>query len=191
MKTDSKDIKFLQDPRLRSQERVYDGKLFQVYRNQVEVEQGVQVQRDLVHHLPAVAILATTDQDQVLLVEQYRPATADNIIEVPAGMIEIVDGALEDPLLAAQRELEEETSYRSEDWQEMGRFWTSPGFIDELIILFWARQAYPVDSNLAQDPHENVTHHLLERKQVQDWLDRQEVLDLKTRLALEIWLNKE
>ena len=190
MKTNPAYIKFLQDPRLRSQRTIYDGKIFQVHANQIEIEPGVEVQRDLIHHLPAVAILATTAENQVILVKQYRPATAGKLLEIPAGLLDIVNGQLEEPLQAAKRELEEETNYRSEDWQTLGSFWVSPGFTDEVIHLFWAKQAYLVDSELEQDDYENVTTSLSTQEAVSYWLRQQEAVDLKTRYALEIWLKQ-
>lgn len=129
MKTNPAYIKFLQDPRLRSQRTIYDGKIFQVHANQIEIEPGVEVQRDLIHHLPAVAILATTAENQVILVKQYRPATAGKLLEIPAGLLDIVNGQLEEPLQAAKRELEEETNYRSEDWQTLGSFGCHPDLL--------------------------------------------------------------
>lgn len=66
----------------------------------------------------------------------------------------------------------------------------SPGFTDEVIHLFWAKQAYLVDSELEQDDYENVTTSLSTQEAVSSWLRQQEAVDLKTRYALEIWLKQ-
>src|SRR3954467_393325 len=77
---------------------------------------------------PAVGIVAVTDDDNVLLVEQYRPAVSRNVIEFPAGLAGDIAGAEHEPLLeAAKRELLEETGYQASLWSELASGYSSPG----------------------------------------------------------------
>jgi ADP-ribose pyrophosphatase len=70
------------------------------------------------------------------------------MLEIPAGTLDFVDraaGVVEDPALAAPRELEEETGYRAATWRKLGSFWTAPGFASELMHLFLATDLRPAD----------------------------------------------
>jgi ADP-ribose pyrophosphatase len=87
----------------------------------------------------AVGIVAVTDQNQVILVEQFRPPVGRRVIELPAGLAGDIAGAEDEALLeAAKRELWEETGYIASRWTELGMGFSSPGLTDESIVLFLA-----------------------------------------------------
>jgi ADP-ribose pyrophosphatase len=138
-----------------------------------------------------VAILAIDDQDRVLLVRQFRVAIGEVLLEVPAGTLDVMaDGSIEDPKLAAPRELEEETGMRAGSWRLIARFWTAPGFASELMHLYLATDLRPADGErLGPDEDE---HLLLEKMQWRDAVaaaERGELRDAKTILAL-LWLAR-
>lgn len=189
MKSDKSQIKSLQDPRLVSSQQVFDGAILQLYVNKLKLEDGAIVEREILHHQEAVCVLAH-EGDKILLVEQFRPAIASNTIEVPAGLVDFTDDGVEDLLAAAQRELEEETGYRAKNWTNLHAFYPSPGFLDEKITLFMARDLEKVENPLEQDEHENVVLHEWTRAQVLEALQTQKIVDLKTLLALYIWLGQ-
>jgi ADP-ribose pyrophosphatase len=111
---------------------VFEGRLFRV--EQVEVD-GSDHPWDVVRHPGSAGVLALTSQDDVLLVEQSRPAIGGRLREIPAGVLD-VEG--EDALSCAARELLEETGYRHETIEFLGGCYTSPGFVDEYVHLFVA-----------------------------------------------------
>ena len=91
---------------------------------------------------PAVAIIAVTDDERVVLVEQYRPPVGENVIELPAGLTGDVAGAEDESLLdSAKRELLEETGYEAARWTELSRGYSSPGLTDELDCAVPGRRA--------------------------------------------------
>ncbi|HET9899694.1 MAG TPA: NUDIX hydrolase [Actinomycetes bacterium] len=95
------------------------------------------VERDYVVHPGAVAVIAINDDDEVLLVHQYRHAVGATLWEPPAGILDVAD---EDPLVAARRELHEETNAIADDWRTLVDIFTSPGASNEVVRIYLARQ---------------------------------------------------
>lgn len=114
-------------------EVIFEGRMLQVVRDTVRLPNGLLTSREVVRHPGAVAIIALQDQ-HVLLVRQYRYAIAQETLEIPAGKID----PQEPPLDCAVRELREETGYRG-TMQHISTFYTTPGFSDEVMHLFLAR----------------------------------------------------
>jgi ADP-ribose pyrophosphatase len=88
-----------------------------------------------------VGVVAWTDADELVLVEQHRPAADGPVLELPAGLVDAGDGAETgaDPALeAAQRELLEETGFEAARWTRLWRGFTSPGLTDERLTIFRA-----------------------------------------------------
>lgn len=139
-----------------------------------------------------MAVLAIDDADRVLLVRQFRVAVGELLLEVPAGTLDVGDdGTIEDPDLAAPRELEEETGMRAGSWRKVARFFTAPGFTSELMHLYLATDLRPADGKrLGPEEDERL---LLERVPVADAVAaaaRGEFHDAKTLVAL-LWLARE
>jgi ADP-ribose pyrophosphatase len=114
-------------------EVLFKGRMLRVERDTVHLANGLQTSREVVRHPGAVAIVALKDQ-QVLLVRQYRYAITQKILEIPAGKLD----PQEPPLDCAVRELREETGYRG-TMEHISTYYTSPGFTDEVLHLFLAR----------------------------------------------------
>ena len=138
-----------------------------------------------------MAILAIDDQDRVLLVRQYRVAVGELLLEIPAGTLDVADdGSIEDPDLAAPRELEEETGMRAGSMRRIARFYTAPGFASESMHLYLATDLRSADGDrLGPDEDERL---LLERLPWRDAVaaaDRDEIRDGKTLVAL-FWLAR-
>jgi ADP-ribose pyrophosphatase len=115
---------------------IYEGRIFTVRRERFRfVEDGVEVERDVIRHPGAVGVIAH-DDEHVWLVRQPREAIGDpDVLEIPAGRLD-KDG--ESPLASAQRELAEEIGKSASDWEPLGSFFSSVGILDEEIHLFLA-----------------------------------------------------
>jgi ADP-ribose pyrophosphatase len=112
-----------------SSEVVYEGKAFAVV-----AEEWGDRRREIVTHPGSVAIVAVGADGSITLVRQLREPARMELVELPAGTLE--EG--EEPLATAKRELEEECGLTGGEWRELGRFWTSPGFLDEQMTIFAA-----------------------------------------------------
>lgn len=115
----------------------------------VERADGTRATREICGHPGAVAIVALDPDDRVLLVRQWRTAAGRALLEIPAGTLDVdpATGAIEDPALAAPRELEEETGQRAGRWRHLTSFWTAPGFATELMHLYLATELRPAHEN--------------------------------------------
>ena len=109
--------------------RVFDGHLISV-----DVEQWGDQEREIVRHPGAVAIVAVDGRRYVTLVRQPREPARKRLLELPAGTRE----ADEEPLATAQRELEEEAGLAGGDWRLAATFFSTPGFCDELVSVYFA-----------------------------------------------------
>ncbi|BBO35612.1 NUDIX hydrolase [Lacipirellula parvula] len=119
---------------------------------------------------PAVGIVAITDDERVVLVEQFRPPVGRKVVELPAGLAGDISGQEgESLLLAAQRELLEETGYAASRWTELGVGYSSPGLTDESIVLFLAEGLQKVEAG-GGDGTESITIHEPPLANVAEWL---------------------
>jgi ADP-ribose pyrophosphatase len=118
---------------------------------------GSESVRDIVVH-PGAVVVAPLDSDgRLLFVTQFRVPCDGAMLELPAGTLDTHDGAIEDPLLAAHRELEEETGYRARTMERIGGFWSAPGFSTEYLTLYLATDLYPAgEDRLSPDQDENL-----------------------------------
>lgn len=127
----------------RSETALDSGRVIAVRRDVVRsAVDGGEFTREVVVHPGAVGIIALDDDENVLLVSQYRHPVGHRLLEPPAGLLD-VDG--EDYLTAAQRELYEEGFVRAADWRVLLDAFTSPGMTNETVRVYLARDLQPVD----------------------------------------------
>ena len=152
--------------------REYDGRLFDV-----EVEDGIEI----VRHPGSVAGVGVDDEGRVVLVRQLRRPAGKALVELPAGTLE----RGEDPDDAARRELAEETGLHGGHWQRLGRFWTSPGFLDEEMHLYLAEGCEQGEP--ATEDDEEIELVRWSRAEVEERVADLE--DAKTVAGLLLWLR--
>ena len=116
-------------------EAIFDGQVLHVRRDTVELPDGHPATREHILHVGAVAVLALTDTNEVILERQYRYPFHDILTEIPAGKL---NSREEDPLSAAKRELAEETGIHAKKWRRLGDFYGSPAILGERLQLFLA-----------------------------------------------------
>jgi len=127
--------------------RIYQGRLVDLHLDEVTLPNGVTIAIEVIRHPGAAAIVAVDADDRVVLERQYRHAAGGFVLEIPAGKL---DGP-EDPLACAQRELQEEAGLVAAEYTYLGSILTVPGFCDERIHLFLARQLTVVEQALEHD----------------------------------------
>ncbi len=126
---------------------IYKGRIVNLSVDKVELPNGRVCELEMIRHQGAAAVVPVDDDRNVLLVKQYRYASGGWLLEVPAGKL---DGG-EAPEICATREVEEETGFKPGRLIPMGWVFTTPGFTDEKIWLFLARNLEPSKQELQTD----------------------------------------
>jgi ADP-ribose pyrophosphatase len=111
----------------------WTGRRIRIRVDEVERGDGHQTTREIVEHPGAVAIVAW-DGERLAMVRQWRHATGEVLLEIPAGTLE----PDEPPLETARRELAEEVGLAAAHWETGPRFFTAPGFCDEVMQVYLA-----------------------------------------------------
>lgn len=139
------------------------------------------MEKDVVRHPGAVAVIAVRDDGRLVLVRNRRVAVGRTLLEFCAGKLE----KGEDPQAAAARELEEETGYSAGRIERLGEFFTSPGFADERMHVFLATELRPVPQRL--EPGEEIEVVLMETAELEQAMATGAVEDGKTLGAYLLW----
>lgn len=141
---------------------------------------GEVMERDVVHHPGAVAVVAV-DGGEVVLVRQYRPVMEREMLEIPAGKLDVPG---EDRQAAARRELVEEAGLYARYLVEMGRFHNSIGFCDEETTIFLATDLEPVDSEAVSVEESYLTVERVLLDDVEAMIVDGAITDAKTVIGL-------
>jgi ADP-ribose pyrophosphatase len=161
-------------------EMIFEGKMISLQLDTVRLPNGATSTREIVKHPGAVCVLAIVD-GKMLVVEQYRKALEKSQVEIPAGKLD----RGEDPMDAAKRELEEETGYRCETLRHIASFYTSPGFANELLHLYYAENLVKGDAHLDED--EFLDCDALSLEEAKRYIAEQRISDGKTITAVYAW----
>ncbi len=163
-----------------STENIFQGRIIQLDVDTVSLPNGHTSKRELVRHPGAVAVIALTKEGKLLLVEQYRKPLEKSIVEIPAGKLE--EG--EKPEVTARRELEEETGYTTDELTWVNSFYTSPGFADELVHIYFTDNIRLLKEEIGTDEDEFVELLELTLEETEQLEKDQRVHDVKTSYAL-------
>ena len=123
---------------------IFDGYIFKVYLDKVEIADGSLRPREVVEHNGGVCVVALDDDKNVYMVRQYRYAAGKEMLEIPAGKLEVG----EDPFEAAKRELSEETGCTAEKWTSLGVMYPTPGYSSEKLYVYLAQELKAGEAHL-------------------------------------------
>ena len=161
------------EERTLSTTRPWQGHRIRVRVDEVERADGHRARREIVEHPGAVAILAW-DGERLAMVRQWRHATQRVLLEIPAGTLE----PDEPPAETARRELAEEAGLAAAGWVEGPRFYTAPGFCDELMHLYLATDLR--ETAAGGDPDEHLEPSWMTLADALAAIDDGRIADAKT-----------
>jgi ADP-ribose pyrophosphatase len=170
-----------QPPEVIASTRPFGGRVFNVRVDDVRHADGGEQRIDVVEHGASLAIVATPERGEVVLVRQYRHPAGAWLWEIPAGTAE--PGEL--PIDGAKRELREETGYRAGRIRSIGSVWTTPGFCTEVMHFYHADELVAGETAFDEDERIEVATFTFQAA----WrLVADGIADAKTVLAL-YWLQ--
>jgi ADP-ribose pyrophosphatase len=154
---------------------------FRVVRRRLTSPAGEEIEREVVVHPGAVAIIPMVDAEHVCLIRNFRIAVGKTLIEVPAGTLE----PNEPPIETARRELIEETGYTAGRMEPVTKFYMSPGIQNELMHCFVATELTLGDAH--RESGEEIQNLVVSWDEAMAMLDRGEIEDSKSIAALLVY----
>ena len=164
--------------KITSSKQVYDCGLFRVTEDTArDPKTGFEIKRSVVRHIGSAVVMAVDAKKRVLLVRQYRLPAERYLWELPAGRLD----PGETPLKAAKRELAEETGVKARDWSKIASFWVSPGYVQERMTIFLARDLTEGTATPMED--EQIETGWFTRKQIAEMIAKGQIQDAKTMIG--------
>ncbi|MCL2248593.1 MAG: NUDIX hydrolase [Oscillospiraceae bacterium] len=157
---------------------VYEGIIVDVRRDIAELQNGNRAKREVVVHPGGVGIVAVTADSKILMVRQYRYPMEEEVLEIPAGKLDIG----EDPFECAKRELSEETGYTANTYVDFGAMYPSPGYCKETLYLYLALDLIPGEMHL--DENELLSVEEIDIDELVARIMRGELKDAKTIIGI-------
>jgi ADP-ribose pyrophosphatase len=157
---------------------IHKGKFLEYHLDHVQLPNGRTSTREYLHHPGAVAAVPLLPDGRIVMVRQFRYPIGQALLEIPAGKLD----SGEEPLDCVRRELSEEIGFEPQTIIHLISIWTTPGFTDEIIHLYLAKDLIPLQRE--PDLDEFVEAVSMTRDEIFAWLDSAQVVDSKTALAL-------
>lgn len=157
-----------------SSEEIFNGKIVKLRVDQVKMPKGNLAVREIVEHPGGVGIVAVTDNDEIIMVKQFRKPVEKPIYEIPAGKLD--NG--EEHRLCGIRELEEETGYKAKNFDYLGFMYPSPGFSAEITHVYLATGL--IEGEVHLDPDEYLDVEYIPVEKVKEMIMNNEINDAKT-----------
>jgi len=159
-------------------EKIFKGLVFDVERDRLREESGIEIVRDVVRHPGGAGALPLFDDGRVALVRQYRHPARRELLEIPAGRIE--DGETSEE--CAAREVEQEIGFRAGRMEKLAEFYSTPGFCEERLYVYLATGLTPGSQNLDHDELIEIVYLPLD--EAVRMAERGGIEDSKTIIAL-------
>ncbi len=140
---------------------------------------GKTFRKEVVEHNASVGIIPIMNNEEIMLIKQYRHAVNECLIEIPAGKIE----NKETPIEAAKRELEEETGFKG-DLTPITQCYLAPSYDTELMHFFMAKNIYRTDSSRIMDDDENISNIIVKLDDALRYCFNGDIRDCKTVSAI-------
>jgi ADP-ribose diphosphatase len=163
-----------------SSERVFAGKVFDVFRDRVRMPNNREVTVDVVRHARSVVLLPVPQPGHVILIRQYRYAVNRWLWELPAGSVD--EG--EEPEAAAKRECHEEIGQVPETIVRLGSLFPTPGYCDEEMIFFRLSSLAEPTEAAELDEDEHIEPRTFTIADAREMIRRGEIIDMKTIAGL-------
>lgn len=164
--------------KLNSSKIIYKGKVFSFFSDNVTLPNGLTTNIDVIRHPGASAIVPLLNDNEIILIKQYRYAVGGFIWEIPAGVLDPGEA----PLECAKRELIEETGYSANEMEKLTEIVPVPGYSDERIHIFLATGLSESKQNLDDD--EILKVHTLKLDAAMEMIKSGEITDSKTIAGL-------
>jgi ADP-ribose pyrophosphatase len=139
-------------PQILQKQLFYQGRKFTFDVQRLRLPNGAEGHWECIRHPGGALAVPFTNEGQLVLVNQYRFAVEGRLLEFPAGTVE----PGENPAETIEREIQEETGYRARQWRTLGRFPLAPGYSDEYIYAFLARDLTRLEQPPQQDADEDI-----------------------------------
>ncbi|HCQ20957.1 NUDIX hydrolase [Aphanizomenon flos-aquae NRERC-008] len=163
-------------PQLLKQRLFYQGRKFNFEVNRLRLPNKAEGEWECIRHPGGALAIPITAEGKLVLVRQYRFAVQGRLLEFPAGTVE----PNESPLETVKREIEEETGYHAHRWDKLGEFFLAPGYSDEIIYAFIARDLDKLETLPAQDEDEDIETVLLTPEELEKAILTGEAVDAKS-----------
>ncbi len=154
----------------------FQSRKFSFEMNRLRLPNGTTGDWSCIRHPGGALAVPVTAAGELVLVKQYRFALAGRLLEFPAGTVE----AQEDPLQTIQREIAEETGYQARQWINLGQFPLAPGYSDEWIYAYLAKDLAQLDAPPAQDEDEDIETVLMTPQDFEAAIRQGEPIDAKS-----------
>jgi ADP-ribose pyrophosphatase len=163
-------------PQLLKQRLFYKGRKFDFEVNRLRLPNKAEGEWECIRHPGGALAVPVTAEGKLILVRQYRFAIQGRILEFPAGTVEIN----EDPLETVKREIQEETGYSAQKWDKLGEFFLAPGYSDEILYAFLARDLEKLDTPPAPEEDEDIEIVFFTPEELEKAILEGEPVDAKT-----------
>jgi len=161
-----------------SSERIYEGSILNLRKDEVYVQGNKTSHREIVEHSGGVTIAAVTQDGKMVMVKQFRKAAEKVILEAPAGKRD----KGEEPIQTAKRELREETGYTAEHIELLTKFYASVGYSEEIIYIYLCTGLTPGETDFDDNEAIDVIEYDIDV--LYDMVQSGEIEDSKTIIAI-------